>query len=320
MQPFSILFYGTPQFAVPALEGLINNPERFIVRAVVTQPDRPAGRGGKTRPSPVKETALAHGIPVLQPGSIKRELLAFLSTVSQYGPFDAAVVAAFGQILPVQALTLPKAGSINIHGSLLPRWRGAAPIHHAILSGDKETGVGLMQMEAGLDTGPVFSARKIPLGPEDTTGAVLERLARLGAELLVEDLPGIILGELKSTPQDPEQVTLASKITNEEAEIDWSRSAEEINRQIRAFNPAPGAFTYLNGQRVKIYTCSTKPVASGPSGSPGGVALLDPRQLDVFTGSGILSIEEAQIEGRKRLPIEEFLRGAPLSKDGRFGR
>ena len=320
MQPFSILFYGTPQFAVPALEGLVNSPDRFIVRAVVTQPDRPAGRGGKTKPSPVKETALAHGIPVLQPGSIKKELPSFLSSVSHYGPFDVAVVAAFGQILPVQVLTLPKAGSINIHGSLLPRWRGAAPIHHAIMSGDAETGVGLMQMEAGLDTGPVFSARKISLGPSDTTGEVLERLSKLGAELLVEDLPKIIRGELKSTPQNPEQVTIASKITNEDAEIDWNRTAQEISRKIRAFNPAPGAFTHLNGQRVKIYACTTKSAASTNSGPPGGVALLDPRQLDVFTGSGVLSIEEAQIEGRKRLPIEEFLRGAPISKDGRFGR
>ncbi|NDC36899.1 MAG: methionyl-tRNA formyltransferase [Proteobacteria bacterium] len=315
-----MLFYGTPEFAVPALAALVDHPELFAVKAVVTQPDRPAGRGGKLRASPVKELALTHAIPVLQPGSIKKELEQFTAALSSFGPLDAAVVAAFGQILPVAALNIPRAGSINIHGSLLPRWRGAAPIHRAILHGDAETGVALMRMEAGLDTGAVYSEARIRIGPSDTTGRLLQSLAKLGATILVRDLPGIISGAITATPQAPEGVTIASKITNEEAEIAWELPALEIDRRIRAFNPFPGAFTYLQGQRVKLFTATPKPEVRCAGKQPGEVTLLDPRSLEVATGAGVLAIEEAQIEGRKRLPIEEFLRGAPLAKDARFGR
>jgi len=317
---YSILFYGTPDFAVPALAALLERPDAYAVRAVVTQPDRPAGRGGKLKPSPVKELALAHGIPVLQPGSIKKELDSFTAAVSAFGPLDAAVVAAFGQILPVAALKIPRAGSINIHGSLLPRWRGAAPVHRAILSGDTETGVALMHMEAGLDTGPVYATARVPIQPTDTTGGLLTTLAHRGAELLVAELPRIVQGELAAMPQPAEGVTIATKITNAEVEIDWAKSAVEIDRHIRAFNPFPGAFTYLNGVRVKIFASSPKqalPISAYP---PGSVTLLDPRKLEVATGLGTLSIDEAQFEGRKRLPIEHFVRGAPVTKDSRFGK
>lgn len=320
MSKFSILFYGTPDFAVPALKELLQQPETFTVRAVVTQPDRPAGRGGKVKASPVKEVALAYSIPVLQPGSIKKELEAFTSAISALGPFDAAVVAAFGQILPVPVLNTPKAGSINIHGSLLPRWRGAAPVHRAILSGDAQTGVALMHMEAGLDTGAVYSTDPIPITAKDTTGGLMQALADRGAKLLVRDLPRIISGDLQPTPQPSVGVTIASKITNAEAEIDWNQPAADIDRMVRAFNPFPGAFTYLQGSRVKIFASTPKPDVSTAGRLPGTVTILDPRQLEVATGAGVLALEEAQIEGRKRLPIEEFLRGAPLAKDAQFGR
>ena len=315
--PYAILYYGTPQFAVPALEALIAAPHLFSVKAVVTQPDRPAGRGGKIAPSPGKEVALKHQIPILQPESVKKALPDFLAAAGAYGPFDAAVVAAFGQILPVEALSMPARGSINIHASLLPRWRGAAPIHRAIMEGDAETGVALMNMEAGLDTGAVYSVSKIPITADDTTGVLFEKLAARGASLLVSDLPKIIEGSLRSEPQPADGITIAKKITNDEARIDWSRPAAVIDRHVRALNPFPGAFTFLAGARVKLFRTVPKPGNAGAP--PGTVTLLDPRRLEVATGEGSISIEEAQIEGRKRLPIEAFLRGTPVSRSSVFG-
>ncbi|MCB0336930.1 MAG: methionyl-tRNA formyltransferase, partial [Bdellovibrionales bacterium] len=207
-----IIFFGTPDFAVPTLAALIDNPE-FEVCAVVTQPDRPAGRGNKLTPSPVKQLALAHRLPVLQPERIKGTTSSFLEELGKLAPIDLAIVVAFGQILPTRVLEFPRAGSLNIHASLLPRWRGAAPIHHAILAGDTETGVCLMKMEAGLDTGPVYVQEALAIAYDDTLGTLHDKLAQMGAQLLIQNLPAILTGSIQAEPQANEGLCYAHKVT-----------------------------------------------------------------------------------------------------------
>ena len=295
-----IVFMGSPEFALPSLQALA---ERFEVVGVVTQPDRPAGRGQQMTPPPVKRLAQALGIPLIQPRRLKEaEALAQLAA---WAP-QAIVVAAFGQILRQEVLDLPQYGCINVHASLLPRWRGAAPIQAAILHGDAETGITIMQMEAGLDTGAVLSQRRLPILETDTAASLTEKLARLGADLLVETLPGYFSGMLQPVPQDDSLATLAPRIEKAAGALDLQRPAEELARQVRAFNPWPGASLTWQGQPLKVH--QARPV-SRPS--PGAGARLVVEGLPaVGTSEGILLLETVQPAGKKAMPGQLFLQGA----------
>lgn len=262
---------------------------------MLTQPDRPAGRGRKLHASPVKVFAIAHDIAVSQPASLKDpDIVAQLTALEP----DIMVVAAYGLLLPQAVLDVPRLGCVNVHASLLPRWRGAAPIQQAILNGDPKTGVCLMQMETGLDTGPVFACVETPIGPTETAGQLRDRLARLGAELLVARLPGIIAGDMAPLPQDDGEATYAGKIQNEDAAIDWGAPAQEIARKIRAYTPDPGAFFLLGEERIKCWRAS---VLNGRKGPEGVVQAAGKEGIDVACGEGVLRIEEVQRPGRNRI-------------------
>lgn len=300
-----IVFAGTPEFAVPALAALIDAGHDVV--AVLTQPDRAAGRGRRLTPSPVKCAAGAAGIAVHQPASLRGSepprLLAELD-------LELIVVVAYGLILPPAVLAVPRRGCWNIHFSLLPRWRGAAPVQRAILAGDAETGVSIMQMEAGLDTGPVLLREATPIGPEDTTGTLHDRLAEIGARLVVAALAR--LDSLASEPQPEAGASYAAKIDKAEAEVDWARPAPEIDRQIRGLSPFPGAWTLVRGQRVKLLASRQ---AQG-QGAPGTV--LD-AALTVACGTGALRLTRLQRAGRGAQGTEEFLRGFPVQPGETLG-
>lgn len=303
-----VAFAGTPEFAAAALEAIL--AAGFDVPLVLTQPDRPAGRGMQLQPSPVKRVALAAGIPVHQPEKLRTpEQQAPLAEVQA----DVLVVAAYGIILPQAVLDLPRHGCLNIHASLLPRWRGAAPIHRAIQAGDAETGITIMQMDAGLDTGPMLLSRAESIHADDTTGSLHERLAQLGAEMIVEALRALP-GGLTATPQPADGVTYAAKIGKAEANVDWSRPAAEIERAIRAFNPFPGAVATLQQTPVKLWRAR----AIDASGTPGEVLLAEGAGVIVACGEGALCITELQRPGGKRLPAADFLRGMPIAAGSRF--
>jgi len=304
-----IVFFGTSSFAAIQLQALLATP-LVEVAAVVTQPDRPAGRGGRLSPSPVKLLSQAHGLEPLQPGNIKRELSDFLTALESLGPYDLGVVAAFGQIIPKKILAVPLAGMVNVHASLLPRWRGAAPIHRAIISGDKVTGVCLMQMEPTLDTGPVYVAEQIPIGDHDTFGTLESKLAECGARLLQANIIACASGTLPQTPQDQSKATYAEKIGNSEAKIDWTLAAVQIERLIRGLNPAPGAFTELRKNRLKIFKALIKPGSAVDR--PGSIVAVDKHLLEIQCGEGRLALTEVQLEGKGRLPVDAFLRGCSL--------
>ena len=301
-----LIFAGTPEFAAQALSAIVAAGHE--VALVLTQPDRPAGRGMALQPSAVKKVALAHGIEVFQPLTLKdAEAQAKIAAVGA----EVMVVAAYGLILPQAVLDMPRFGCINIHASLLPRWRGAAPIQRALLAGDAETGVCIMQMEAGLDTGPVLLRGAFPIEATDTTASLHDRLAELGARLCVEALGKL---PLPAEPQPSVGVTYAHKIEKAEAVIDWSKSAAELDRHIRAFNPFPGAQASFGGQTVKLWQAS--PVAgSGPLGS---VLAVDKKQVVIACGAGALAVSELQKAGGKRLPVQQFLAGHPLKVGDRF--
>lgn len=305
-----VIFMGTPQFAVPILQGLA---EQHEVVAVVTQPDRPAGRGRKPSPPAVKEFALAHGLPVLQPPRLTVEYAR-----AELAALDAqvTVVAAFGQILRQEVLDLPRRGSLNVHASLLPRWRGASPITAAILAGDELSGVSVMLMDAGMDTGPVLARRNCPIGPDDTTGALQERLAQAGAELLLETLPGWLAGEITPRAQDQAQATCCRPLKKEDGRIDWQRPAVEIGRQVRACNPWPGAYTSWGERQLKIL--SAAPLARQPEQEPGVVALLD-EGLAVCAGDGYLLLKEVQAAGKSPVSARAFVQGARGFVGARLG-
>jgi len=300
-----VLFMGTPEFAVPALRRLL---ESYQVVGVVTQPDRPAGRGQKVQMSPVKGLALAHGLPVLQPRSLRKDPVA-IQAITKLRP-DLIVVAAYGLILPQPVLDLPPHGCLNIHASLLPRWRGPAPIPAAILAGDEETGVTLMRMDAGMDTGPILAQRRTPIRPDDTTASLSERLAELGADLLAETLPGWLKGEIAPQPQDEAQATVCGLIRKEDGQIDWTRPAVLIERQVRAYHPWPGAFTFWRGQQLKVLRAggATALHARLADHSPGTVILVD-RTPGVITGEGVLLLEEVQLAGKRAMPAQAFVQG-----------
>ena len=308
----TILFFGTPQFSVPTLQGLIS-AQQYRVGAVVTQPDRPAGRGRTLTPPPIKTLALQHDIPVFQPKSLKKEFEALRTSLDALGPFDVGVVVAFGQILPLDVLSYPKKGCINIHASILPRWRGAAPIQRAIAAGDEETGVCLMQMDQGLDTGAVYSCEKTRISPVTTTHELQNALATMGCQLLLKDLSSIVTGSLIAVPQNSEGVTYAQKITSSEALIDWNQSSSTIFNRIRAFSPVPGCFTCLRGKRLKIIKASVTQSSTVEERKPGTVLESTNGQLIVSCGEGSLAIERVKPEGKKEMEISEFLRGATIT-------
>jgi len=299
-RPLRIIYAGTPQFAVPPLAALLDSEHQVI--AVYSQPDRPAGRGRKLAASPVKQLAVTHGLPVHQPGSLRDESeQARLAALRA----DLLVVAAYGLLLPQAVLDATRLGCINIHASLLPRWRGAAPIQRALLAGDAETGITIMQMAAGLDTGDMLLKRRIAIGAEESAEQLQERLAALGAEALRAALPGIADGSLAAEPQDDSQACYAAKLDKTEAQIDWTQPARRIARAVRAFNAWPVAESCLDGQRLRIWEAS----AIAGSGTPGRVVAAARDGIDVATGDGLLRITRLQLPGKKPLGAAEFLNG-----------
>ncbi len=293
-----IVFMGTPDFAVLTLQQLIQHHE---VIGVVTQPDRPAGRNRQLQMSPVKQVALSNNIPVFQPEKIRRTEA--IEELKHWLP-DVYVVAAFGQILPQSVLDIPPFGSINVHASLLPRWRGAAPIQAAIRAGDAESGVTIMKMDAGLDTGPMLSQRAIALAPDETGQSLHDKLAVLGADLLIEALPDYLEGNIIPQPQPEQGVTFAPQIKKEEGNLDWSQDAITLERLTRAFTPWPGTYSHWNGQQIKIIRAN---VAEGQA-TPGEVVKLRDG-LAIGTNSGLLRLHQLQLAGRKIMSIDDFVRG-----------
>ena len=315
-----LVFAGTPEFARAALERL--HAAGFTVPLVLTQPDRPAGRGMKLQASPVKQFAQEHGIAVAQPRSLRLDGkypddAAAARTALQEAQADVMVVAAYGLILPQWVLDLPRLGCLNIHASLLPRWRGAAPIHRAIEAGDGETGVTIMQMDAGLDTGDMLLAERVAIAPDDTTATLHDKLAALGGRMIVEALELAACGGLRPHKQPAEGVTYAHKIEKAEAAIAWSQPAESIERRIRAFDPFPGATAQVNGEVVKIWRARAVPGRG--SVAPGTIVAIDDHGIGVACGDGgRLEITQLQRAGGKRLAAAEFLRGFPLAPGMRF--
>jgi methionyl-tRNA formyltransferase len=311
---------GTPDFAVPSLQTLLDS-DAYEVVAACTQPDRPAGRGRRAKASAVKQVAKERGVEVLQPSSLKRDEEA-VAALAELQP-DVIVVAAYGLILPPAVLELPSAGSINVHASLLPRWRGAAPVTYALLAGDEVTGATIMLMDEGLDTGPILAQREIPVRPDDTSGTLTQRLARLGAELLSETLPLWLAGEIAPREQPDVGVTLAPRLAREEGRLMWSDDAIDLARRVRALHPWPGAFTTLpDGRRMKVHQASALDgsevqVRYGPNvgqssqdPAPGHVVALDGVPA-VVCGSGLLRLDVVQPEGKRQMEGAAFLRGVP---------
>ncbi len=301
---------GTPAFAVPSLRALL--AAGYEVAAVYTREDQPAGRGQRLEPSPVKQFAVGQGLHVEQPRSLRPA--AAHVTLAGFSP-DVLVVAAYGLILPQPVLDLPPYGCVNVHGSLLPRHRGAAPIAAAILAGDAEAGITIMKMDAGVDTGPMLGKESIPIEPVDTTGSLTEKLAGLGADLLVRTLPGWLAGTLPPVPQPEAGATYAPRIAKEQGRIDWSEPAEVIERRVRAYQPWPSAHTTWNGQMLKIL----RGHVGGGEGEPGTVVGEAKGAAGVVTGAGILWLDELQLAGKKPAPIAAFLAGARGFVGSRLG-
>ena len=300
-----LVFAGTPEFAVPCLEACRASGADVV--AVYTQPDRPAGRGRKLAPTPVKQAALDAGIAVEQPESLKS--VEAQNTLSAYRP-DLLVVVAYGLILPRKVLAVPRLGCWNVHASLLPRWRGAAPIQRAILAGDSESGVDLMQMEAGLDTGPVLLRRRTPIARDDTGGSLHDRLAALGAEVLAEGLRRTLAGEqLVATPQPEEGVTYAHKLDKAEAKLDFSRSTLELERQVRAFDPWPVAESEIAGERLRIWAAHA--LVLDHQGAPGSVLAAGREGIDLACADGALRVTALQRAGGKRIGAADYLNSRP---------
>ena len=301
-----VVFAGTPAFAAVALEALAPHHELL---GVLTQPDRPAGRGRALQASPVKAAALARGLPVLQPLSLRGDApdtQAALAQLAAWAP-DVMVVVAYGLILPANVLAIPRLGCLNIHASLLPRWRGAAPIQRAIHAGDAETGVTIMQMDAGLDTGPMLLHRALPIGPTTVTGELHDALAQLGGELIVEALAGLESGTLRATPQPAEGVTYAAKLAKAEGVIDWQAPVAAIDRQIRAFNPWPAAQASWRGEPVKLLRSRVLSGRLPPVDAlPGSVLGLQDGLIEVAGRDGVLGLAELQRAGRRALPAADF--------------
>ena len=307
-----VVFAGTPAFAVPSLRALVSGPHR--VAAVYTRPDRPAGRRRRVVASPVKEVACALGLTVEQPESFRCRKVH--ERLAAYRP-DLMVVAAYGLILPPEALAVPRAGCINVHASVLPRWRGAAPVQRAILAGDTQTGVTIMQMDTGVDTGGVLLSRVCDIRPEDTGGSLTERLARLGAGALDEALDRLAGGRLEPRPQDDSAATVAPKIGKSESLIDWSRDARYLERMVRAFLPSPVAYTWCHGERLRIL--GAEALGGEGAAAPGTIVRAEGDGIDVQAGSGRLRLLELQRPGRRAMSAAQFLHGRALAPGLRLG-
>lgn len=298
-----LIFAGTPDFSVPALQALLDAGHDVV--AVYTQPDRPAGRGMKLTPPPVKQRALEHGLPVFQTTSLKDAQVQ--QQLAEYQA-NAMVVVAYGLLLPKAVLETPKHGCLNIHASLLPRWRGAAPIQRAIEAGDEETGVTIMQMDEGLDTGPMLLKKATPILETDTAATLHDRLSQLGAEAILEALAD--LPNLTPTPQDDNQATYAAKLSKAEGKIDWRLPAQVIKRKIHAFNPWPTAYTTLDSKPLKLLTATALP---GPNhGQPGEVIMVEPDGIDITCGKGLLRVHTLQPAGKKPMDAAAFANGHQL--------
>ena len=294
---------GTPQFAVTILESLLSSPYRVL--AVYTQPDKPVGRGRQVAFPPVKRLALEHGIPVIQAQTLKSSEV--LEKLASFQP-ELIIVAAFGYILPPEVLSLPRFACLNVHPSLLPRHRGPSPVANTILCGDELTGVTIMLMDSGMDTGPILAQEKVGISFMDTTGSLSSRLADVGAKLLLETLSNWLGGQLEPQAQEESQATYSKLTTSEDAAIDWHLSAVELWRRIRAYNPWPGCYTWCQGKRLKIHEAT--PVEGMAEGEIGAViALEEPPRVGVITGRGILGLGQVQLEGKRKMSIEDFVRG-----------
>lgn len=305
MNDWRIVFMGTPAFACPTLEALLARPDPVV--AVVCQPDRPRGRGLDVTAPETKRIALAHGIPVLQPTRMRDP--AFVEALRALAP-TLAVVAAFGRILTRELLELPERGAINVHASLLPRHRGAAPIEWAIIEGDRETGVSIMRMTEELDAGDVLLARAVPIDATTTRGTLAPLLAALGATLIGEAIDGLRAGRLTGVPQPASGMTYAPRIERHHMQLDWRLDAARLERTVRAFAPAPGAFTTLGGRQLKVHRAAV--VAGAPPGPAGTVVATTPEALVVRAGEDALALLEVQLEGRRRLSAAAFLAGQPV--------
>jgi methionyl-tRNA formyltransferase len=317
-----VIFAGTPEFARAALETL--HRSGFEIPLVLTQPDRPAGRGMKLQASPVKQFAQQHGIAVAQPRSLRLDGkypddAAAAGSAIEAAQADAMVVAAYGLILPQWVLDQPRLGCFNIHASLLPRWRGAAPIHRAIEAGDAETGVTIMQMDAGLDTGAMLLVQRLPIDAVDTTASLHDKLAALGARLVVEALKQAERGALRPVPQPAEGVTYAQKIDKAEAALDWSLPAAVLERKIRAFDPFPGATGAIQGEPLKLWGANVDGARNGAAATPGTILAVDDAGVAVACGEGVLRLTQLQRSGGKRLVAADFLRGFSLAPGLVFG-
>lgn len=320
MTGLRIAFAGTPAFALPALQALLDSPHTVV--GVLTQPDRPSGRGRKLTASVVKQAALDKQLAVSQPATLKSE--SGRADLAAWQP-DVLVVVAYGLILPNEVLALPRLGCVNIHASLLPRWRGAAPIQRAILAGDTESGITIMQMNAGLDTGPILLQRSVPIEPGDTSGSLHDRLAPLGASVLLDALARIENGAIQPRPQPEIGVTYAAKIDKAEATIDWARDSREIERKIRAFNPWPVAETLFEGESLKIQSARISATEApescpidAPAGQSGSILGLEGDGIRVRCGRGVLSVTRVQRPGRRPISAVDFAHASPLSEQ-RFG-
>ncbi|MFB2683460.1 methionyl-tRNA formyltransferase [Shewanella mangrovisoli] len=300
MKPLNIIFAGTPDFAARHLQALINSHHNVI--AVYTQPDRPAGRGKKLTASPVKELAVSHNIPVYQPGSLRKEPaqqeLAALNA-------DIMVVVAYGLILPKVVLDTPRLGCINVHGSILPRWRGAAPIQRALWAGDKETGVTIMQMDVGLDTGDMLLKTYLPIEDDDTSATIYEKLALQGPDALLQALEGLANGTLTAEKQDEALANYAEKLSKEEARLDWSKSATQLWQEVRAFNPWPVSYFEHQGNTIKVWQTQVSTTSS--NAAPGTIISASKKGIEVATGDGVLTLLNMQLPGKKPLSVADIL-------------
>jgi methionyl-tRNA formyltransferase len=310
--PLRIVFLGTPAFAVPSLRALLCSPHAVV--AVVTQPDRPRGRGHKVRPEAVKLAALEAGLPVLQPERLNEP--GFRDTLGGLAP-DLGVVAAYGKLLPEALLALPRLGMINVHASMLPRWRGAAPVHRAILAGDEVSGVTIMRVVKALDAGPMLAATPTPIGPDETSAELERRLAELGAQLLVEAVDSVAAGTAVEIPQDESAVTYAPRLSRAESQIDWARPAAAVHNQIRGLHPWPLAAAMFRGQRTRLLRSAVATQADVDA-TPGTVYAVQPDAIEVATRPGAVRVTQLQIAGKAAMSAAEFLRGHPVQPGDRF--
>lgn len=308
-----VIFMGTPDFSVGTLEAIIEAGHEVVL--VVSQPDKPKGRSGQLQPTPVKECALAHNIPVFQPEKIKAP--ENVAKLAEYNP-DIIIVVAFGQIVSKEILDMPKYGCVNVHASILPKYRGAAPIQWAVINGDETTGVTTQRMDVGVDTGDIIGTVEYKLAQDETGGSLFDHLAELGAKLCVETMEKIEKGEATYTPQNHELATHTKKIEKELGNIDFTKSAKEIECLIRGLNPWPSAYTHLNGKTMKLW--KARVIDEHTEQKPGTIVRLTKDEIWVQTGNGILALLEVQLEGKKRMPVADFLRGGKLEEGSVFTR